>query len=224
MSEDPAILLYTSDFLTGTIDLTESQVGKYIRLLCIQHQKENNEIPKEYFNEKVGCDNILRSKFIETDTGFYNKRMRKETDKRKAFSDSRRKNISKRYEKSTLVPTLVPTSVVLVDNENEDEDINKNENKIPPILEYVKKYCEDRNNGIDPQHFLDYYESNGWRVGRSKMKSWKAAIRTWEKNNARTQINSRMPRNSNAKCAEGATAKPGEFDEGVLTLEGVRTS
>ena len=39
MSKDPAVLFYTSDFLTGTTLMSNEQVGKYIRLLCIQHQK-----------------------------------------------------------------------------------------------------------------------------------------------------------------------------------------
>ena len=51
-----------------------------------------------------------------------------------------------------------------------------------PTLEEIKEYCKERNNSIDPEHFYDYYESNGWTVGRNKMKDWKATIRNWEKN------------------------------------------
>ena len=50
-----------------------------------------------------------------------------------------------------------------------------------PSLEEVSAYCSERKNGIDPQHFIDYYESNGWKVGRTPMKDWKAAVRTWER-------------------------------------------
>jgi len=52
----------------------------------------------------------------------------------------------------------------------------------PPTLEEVQAYCAERNNNIDPQHFIDYYTSNGWLVGKNKMKDWKAAVRTWERN------------------------------------------
>ena len=53
----------------------------------------------------------------------------------------------------------------------------------PPTLEEVTAYCRERNNNIDPQHFIDYYSSNGWMVGRkNKMADWKAAIRNWERN------------------------------------------
>ena len=50
-----------------------------------------------------------------------------------------------------------------------------------PTLEEVKEYCLERNNGIDAQRFIDFYESKGWYVGKNKMKDWKACVRTWEK-------------------------------------------
>jgi len=50
-----------------------------------------------------------------------------------------------------------------------------------PTLQQVADYCTDRNNGIDPQQFMDHYEANGWKVGRNSMKDWQASIRTWEK-------------------------------------------
>ena len=53
----------------------------------------------------------------------------------------------------------------------------------PPTLEEVTAYCNERGNNVDPQHFIDYYTSNGWLVGKNKMKDWKAAVRTWERNN-----------------------------------------
>jgi hypothetical protein len=53
---------------------------------------------------------------------------------------------------------------------------------LPPTLTEVSYYCTQRNSKVDPQKFLDYYESNGWRVGKNPMKSWQAAIRTWERN------------------------------------------
>ena len=52
----------------------------------------------------------------------------------------------------------------------------------PPTLEEVTAYCIERNNSVDAQHFIDYYTSNGWLVGKNKMKDWKAAVRTWERN------------------------------------------
>jgi hypothetical protein len=54
---------------------------------------------------------------------------------------------------------------------------------IPPTIEEVKAYCDERHNNIDPEYFVAFYESKGWMVGKNKMKSWKSAVITWEKNN-----------------------------------------
>jgi len=54
-------------------------------------------------------------------------------------------------------------------------------NFTPPTIEEVKGYCEQRANGIDPEHFVAHYTANGWMVGRTKMKNWQSAMITWEK-------------------------------------------
>ena len=51
----------------------------------------------------------------------------------------------------------------------------------PPTVEDVQAYCEERQNGINAQQFVDFYESKGWLIGKSKMRDWKAAVRTWER-------------------------------------------
>ncbi len=53
----------------------------------------------------------------------------------------------------------------------------------PPTLEQVNAYCQERRNDVNPQRFIDHYESNGWKVGgKGAMKDWKASVRTWEGN------------------------------------------
>lgn len=53
---------------------------------------------------------------------------------------------------------------------------------VKPTVEEIAQYCAERGNNVDAQKFYDYYESNGWKVGRNSMKDWKAAVRTWERN------------------------------------------
>lgn len=61
---------------------------------------------------------------------------------------------------------------------------------VKPTLEEVKAYCKERLNMVDAEKFVNYYESNGWKVGKNPMKDWKAAIRTWEKStNTQQQSN-----------------------------------
>lgn len=52
---------------------------------------------------------------------------------------------------------------------------------VKPSVEEVAAYCAERHNNIDPEAFVDLYESKGWKVGSAPMKDWKAAVRTWEK-------------------------------------------
>ena len=51
-----------------------------------------------------------------------------------------------------------------------------------PTIEEVQAYCRERGNSVDANRFIDYYEANGWKVGKNPMSDWRAAIRTWEKN------------------------------------------
>lgn len=60
-----------------------------------------------------------------------------------------------------------------------------------PTIEEVQAYCTERRNSVNPQRFMNHYESNGWRVGKSAMKDWKAAIRNWEGSDGRTGTNVR---------------------------------
>ena len=51
-----------------------------------------------------------------------------------------------------------------------------------PSIEEIKEYCVERQNGISAESFYDFYESKNWYIGKNKMKDWKAAVRTWERN------------------------------------------
>lgn len=66
----------------------------------------------------------------------------------------------------------------------------------PPTVDEVRAYCKERGNGVDPQRFVDYYSSNGWMVGKTKMKDWKAAVRTWEQRDSKWGQN-KTHKNSN---------------------------
>ena len=94
------------------------------------------------------------------------------------------------------VPDIRIQSESLSEYEREDvPDTNVGHNThtkkfTPPTVDQVAEYCKERRNGIDAQRFVDYYTSNGWMVGRNKMKDWKATVRTWE----RTQNNGKTPK------------------------------
>lgn len=68
-----------------------------------------------------------------------------------------------------------------VKNVKNDKEEEKREGRFaPPSIEEVSNYCKERKNGISAEGFVNYYESKGWVVGKTKMKNWRAAVRTWE--------------------------------------------
>lgn len=71
-------------------------------------------------------------------------------------------------------------------NKNDKNDKNEKKSNIkrftPPTYEQVSSYCKERNNTVDADVFIDFYESKGWMVGKNRMKDWKAAVRNWERN------------------------------------------
>ena len=82
-----------------------------------------------------------------------------------------------------------------VDNTLQDKDKDKDIVKVKakvkrfvkPTIEDIFNYCSERENDVDCRKFFDYYESNGWKVGKNPMKDWKASVRTWEKNTTQQQ-------------------------------------
>lgn len=150
MAKDPAFLFYTSDFLTGTMTMTNEQVGKYIRLLCLQHQK--GVIPEKDMificGSSVEDNSDIYSKFKKNGVGFYNERLRIEVEKRAAYSASRSANRLKGKEKGYKKEENHMNNICQsydVHMENEDEDVNENINKdvkTVPFQEIVKLYHE----------------------------------------------------------------------------------
>ena len=92
MSKDPAVLFYTSDFLTGTTFLTYEEKGMYITLLCQQHQL--GSIPVGHMTNICGSlDHPVVQKFSIDDKGcYYNERMREEAIKRRNYCGTRNNN------------------------------------------------------------------------------------------------------------------------------------
>jgi hypothetical protein len=100
MAKDPAVLFYTSDFLSGTFTMDNEQVGKYIRLLCLQHQK-GKLTEKDMLSICKAYDIEIWDKFKLEDGLYYNERMYNETIRRQKFSESRRNNAKSPKKEST---------------------------------------------------------------------------------------------------------------------------
>jgi uncharacterized protein YdaU (DUF1376 family) len=195
MSKDPAFLFYTSDFLTGTSFLTNEQIGKYIRLLCHQHQNGHLK-EKDMLKICLTYDEDVFEKFEKDLNGlFFNLRLDEEIHKRKAYSESRRNNRKKKEVKEEDMLIISNTYVNHMENENENEIINKKERRKvfkKPTIEDIKNKFPTFN----AEHFYNYYESNGWMVGKNKMANWNASVKNWiaKDYNKQTQITPNRPK------------------------------
>ena len=188
MSKDPAFLFYSSDFLTGTLLMSMEQKGKFITLLCIQHQKGHLS-EKDMLHICGSYDEDVFTKFQKDEQGkFYNIRLEEEVDKRKAYSESRRNNRKKKEDMNNTSSSYVQH----MENENENEDLIEKKKVArfqKPTIEQLKEYMTEQGMNDIAENWLNHYEANGWMVGKVKMKDWKASVRTWktnQKNNSAT--------------------------------------
>jgi uncharacterized protein YdaU (DUF1376 family)/uncharacterized protein YggL (DUF469 family) len=127
MAKDPAFLFYPSDFLTGVTFLTDEEVGKYIRLLCLMHQ--HGRLDEESISKAIGLVSVkLRSKFSIDENGlWFNARLESETEKRAKFTESRRNNglLGGRGKKKDKAIGLANGKATENLSINENENINK---------------------------------------------------------------------------------------------------
>lgn len=85
-------------------------------------------------------------------------------------------------DKLRIVSGQSPDKVPPIRIEEKRREEKKTSRFAPPSVSEVTDYCSARSNSIDPSEFVDHYTANGWMRGKSKIKDWKACVRTWEKN------------------------------------------
>lgn len=141
--KDPAFLFYSSDFLSGTMLMTDEEIGQYIKLICLQHQKGHLK-EKDILNICKTHNEEIFSKFkIDEEGNYYNERLETEINKRKAYSESRRnnrkkketyeedmKNICNSYEKHMENENININKNIIKNNSKKDSKGKKEEEKI----------------------------------------------------------------------------------------------
>ncbi len=183
MAKDPAFLFYSSDFLNGVADLTMEERGQFITLLCLQHQK--GTLTDKTIRLSLGSVSVdVLSKFSkDKDGNYFNERLSEEIEKRIQFTESRRNNGSKggRPKNNTKPLGLAKHNLMEDVNENENEDININKSKctFEEVYEYMAIRIGKENAKLEAEKFVNYYTSNGWKVGKNPMKSWTHAVNNW---------------------------------------------
>jgi len=173
MSDDWA---FSVNGLASALKLNHETVVKYLKELqaagYLEIGKERNEAGKftgkKWTVYEIPQDHIRKNRKTEkpsTDTvvGKTERRKNRDTEKPtvKNYQSKELSNIRTIKESNSTTRTR--------------------EKFTPPTLEEVTAYCRERKNNVDPQRWLDHYQSNGFRVGKNPMKDWKAAVRYWER-------------------------------------------
>jgi hypothetical protein len=185
MAKDPAVLFYTSDFLSGTFTMTNEQVGKYIRLLCLQHQK-GKLYEKDMLSICLAYDVDIWDKFVKEEDYYINIKMYDETIRRQKFTESRRNNaktpknesISKAYAKHMPMHMETETETITITN-----NINSKEKFENLILEQKEILGDSYNEFIE--YWCEPSKSGKLRYEMEKFFDIKRRINTWIKNKTR---------------------------------------
>ena len=117
-------------------------------------------------------------------------------DEWKSLSDIERKRLlsadTERYPTTTSNPNLQPQSTTSTDNNIKADKPPARHRFSPPTLDEVRAYCAEKGYMLDADRFVDYYTSNGWKVGKNPMKDWRAAVRSWNSKDS-PKVNSANP-------------------------------
>ena len=203
----PAFQLYTDDFLAGTLEMSQEEVGQFIRLLC--HQWNRGSIPVETEKQQrltggcVSVDVLAKFRLCE-DGSLRNERLESVRTERGLFLQQQSIKGQQSAEKrrlaaSAIQPELNQTSTEVQpdtqpDGQPESNSPSPSPSPIvkkmadkPPRVRFQKPTAEELTAeaikiGLplpEVDKFLNYYESNGWKVGKNSMKSWPAAMKGW---------------------------------------------
>lgn len=187
MAKDPAFLFYSGDFLTGTMFMTNEQVGKYIRLLCAIHQ--HGHLMRSQVDSICGgnTDECILAKFSQDENGhFFHEKLENEIERRKQHSEKQKENAFKRWHKfgnATALPLETETETETeTEVENKTETINqRRENFLKKVHEQTEFPEQMR------QKFFEYWsESNEngrkMRFEMQKVFDIKRRLNTWKTN------------------------------------------
>lgn len=190
MGKDPAVLFYPADFIVGCIGLTDAQIGQYIQLLCIQHQK--GHLGEAIILKICGTlDEEVLSKFsIDSEGKYFNVRMDDEVQKRKKHSTQQSLNAKKRWGKSCDGNANAYAKRMPLENESENEVVNKS-----------KGNCLLKNSGVTAAQVAEafskaddlksadalYYFNAAldWSAQDNQRKDWIATMRSFARRDIR---------------------------------------
>ena len=172
-------------------------------VIVIKHWRINNYLRNDRYSPTTYQDELAL--LIEDQNGAY-------TEANKQLQD---RGIPTVYQMDTDgIPTVYPDKNSIDKNSIDKDSIEKKRGRFaPPSLEEVTAYCQERQNNVNPQAFIDFYESKGWKIGKDKMTDWKAAVRTWEGREKTAQESKPKSNKKYVTAAEYVPPKPKSIDD-----------
>jgi uncharacterized protein YdaU (DUF1376 family) len=161
--------------------------------------------------------NVLLEFFYLTDDGYRHERVDVELGKYHDKKGKAKASANARWLKDKNKKNNANAMRTHSERNAKQETINKKHEPIkkkgtkfvPPSPEEVEQYILEKNYQVNAEAFIAHYESNGWKVGRNKMKSWKAAITTWQTRGKGNGSHQQAPKLS---LAERATEHRKQFE------------
>ena len=192
MADIPYVCLYAS-YLESLSPFTDEECGRLVRAML--NYAVTGEVSQFEGNERFIWPSIQAQ--IDRDIVTYRAKC------------ARNKANGSKGGRPPKKPTVIPETERFLEKPKKPKEKEKEKEKdkenieagrpptrqrfSPPSVDEVKAYCTEKGYAVDPDRFVDYYTSNGWKVGKNPMKDWKAAIRTWngkEQPNGKTESTS----------------------------------
>ena len=189
MADIPYVCLYMS-YLQSLSPFTDEERGRIV--MAMLNYATTGEIPQFEGNERFIWPSLQAQ--IDRDIGTYQAKC------------SRNRANGAKGGRPPRNPTVIPETERFLEKPKKPKEKEKEKERekdnigadkpptrhrfVPPTVDEVKAYCTEKGYVVDPERFVDFYTSNGWRVGKNPMKDWKAAVRNWsgkEKQNGKAE-------------------------------------
>ena len=176
MANDKKSFLLYCDIIHTVEQLTDEQAGDLFRHIL---RYVNDQDPQS--------DSVITKIAFEP----IKQALKRDLDKYKSICERNSDNAKKRWDAtaSDRIPKHTKNADSDIDSDIDiDKDIKVNKGFMKPSIEELKTYMIEIGMTDVSEKWFDYYESNGWLVGKNKMKNWKAAVRTWKNNNLSNNV------------------------------------
>lgn len=190
---------HIGDFKSHTDHLSQTEELAYRRMLDRYYLHEKplpNDI--EFISKRIkiqdldAIESVLTEFFTLTDNNWHNSRADNEIEKFQKKSLKAKESAEKRWNDANALPSHSERNANAMPTQCEgnatktktktNTNTNTNTKFIKPTPEQVRAYGQSINFDIDAERFVAYYDSNGWMVGKNKMRDWKATVVTWKRN------------------------------------------